>query len=80
MYIDILRIAKCRSLFFHFLSRYEQAENVERELEHMTEQIKSIIETVNSSQVIVLGLMINLRFYNISRNDNRLAICLGWGT
>ncbi|MBA0741673.1 hypothetical protein Gogos_014808 [Gossypium gossypioides] len=29
---------------------YEQAENVERELEHMTEQIKSIIETVNSSQ------------------------------
>ncbi|KAK8481825.1 hypothetical protein V6N11_008453 [Hibiscus sabdariffa] len=29
---------------------FEQAENVERELEHMTEQIKSIIDTVNSSQ------------------------------
>lgn len=29
---------------------YEQAEIVERELEQMTEQIKSIIETVNSSQ------------------------------
>ncbi|KAL5797320.1 hypothetical protein ACOSQ2_002140 [Xanthoceras sorbifolium] len=30
---------------------YEQAESVERELEHMTEQIKSIIRTVNANQV-----------------------------
>lgn len=29
---------------------YEQAEFVEREMEHMTEQIKSIIQTLNASQ------------------------------
>lgn len=29
---------------------YEQAESIERELEHMTEQIKSIIQTLNASQ------------------------------
>lgn len=34
---------------FHF--RYEQSELVERELEHMTEQIRSIIQSVNANQV-----------------------------
>ncbi|KZV43497.1 hypothetical protein F511_19041 [Dorcoceras hygrometricum] len=29
---------------------YEQAEMIERELEHMTEQIKSIINTVNANK------------------------------
>ncbi|KAJ8450091.1 hypothetical protein Cgig2_033285 [Carnegiea gigantea] len=29
---------------------YEQAESIERELEHMTEQIKTIIQTLNASQ------------------------------
>lgn len=38
-----------RSLFSFV--RYEQAEFIERELEHMTEQIKAIINTINTSQV-----------------------------
>uniref|UniRef100_A0A2P2JD44 Structural constituent of nuclear pore n=2 Tax=Rhizophora mucronata TaxID=61149 RepID=A0A2P2JD44_RHIMU len=29
---------------------YEQAESIERELEHMTEQIKSVIETLNANK------------------------------
>ncbi|KAK4835880.1 hypothetical protein QYF36_015679 [Acer negundo] len=29
---------------------YEQSESIERELEHMTEQIKSIIQTVNANK------------------------------
>lgn len=39
---------------FIFLFRYEQAEFVEREMEHMTEQIKTIIDALNTSQVSVL--------------------------
>lgn len=38
---------------WHFIIydfRYEQAELIERELEHMTEQIKSIINTLNATQ------------------------------
>jgi len=31
--------------------RYEQAEVVEHELQHMTEQVKSIIQTMNATQV-----------------------------
>lgn len=31
--------------------RYEQAEFIERELEQVTEQIKSIIQTLNANQV-----------------------------
>lgn len=34
-----------------FYLRYEQAEFIERELEQMTEQIKSIIQNLNSNQV-----------------------------
>lgn len=33
------------------MQRYEQAEVVENELQHMTEQVKSIIQTMNSTQV-----------------------------
>lgn len=36
--------------FMHF--RYEQAEFVESELQHMTEQVKSIIQSLNASQVL----------------------------
>lgn len=31
--------------------RYEQAQNIEREMEQMAEQVKSIIWTLNASQV-----------------------------
>jgi hypothetical protein len=46
-------------LFFFFCPagagyRYEQSELIERELEQMTEQIKSIIQTVNANQVNAL--------------------------
>jgi len=34
--------------------RYEQAEVVEHELQHMTEQVKSIIQTMNATQVTVM--------------------------
>jgi nuclear pore complex protein Nup62 len=33
--------------------RYEQAEVVEHELQHMTEQVKSIIQTMNATQVLI---------------------------
>lgn len=39
------------SCLIGFSFRYEQSETIERELEHMTEQIKSIIQTVNANQV-----------------------------
>ena len=35
--------------------RYEQSEFIERELEQMTEQIKSIIQTLNANQVNTLS-------------------------
>lgn len=37
--------------FGDLICRYEQAEFIERELEHMTEQIKSVIQAVNANQV-----------------------------
>ena len=40
--------------FYVFLGveyRYEQSEFIEKELEQMTEQIKSIIQTPNANQV-----------------------------
>jgi methionine salvage enolase-phosphatase E1 len=39
------------TLFYN--ARYEQAEVVEHELQHMTEQVKSIIQTMNATQVTV---------------------------
>lgn len=45
-------------ILFGSCYRYEQAEFVEREMEHMTEQIKSIIQTLNASQVMVQHSMI----------------------
>jgi hypothetical protein len=39
------------------LIRYEQAEVVEHELQHMTEQVKSIIQTMNATQVTSHVLM-----------------------
>lgn len=50
----------CYSKLEHFISiflicllnvRYEQAEFIEREMQKMAEQVKSVIQTVNSSQV-----------------------------
>lgn len=38
---------------YGFNRRYEQAEFVERELEQVTEQIKSIIQTLNANQVTI---------------------------
>lgn len=40
-------------LSIFFFGRYEQAEFIERELEQMTEQIKTIIQTLNSNQVML---------------------------
>lgn len=40
---------------FPFGCRYEQAEFIEREMEQMTEQIKSIIQTLNASQVMLFS-------------------------
>jgi hypothetical protein len=42
------------------MQRYEQGEVVENELQHMTEQVKSIIQTMNATQVKVTGFSICL--------------------
>ena len=51
--------------------RYEQSEFIERELEHMTEQIKSIIQTLNANQVSTLSSMFPLlnKFFLPDAND-----------
>jgi nuclear pore complex protein Nup62 len=36
------------------MPRFEQSETVENELQHMTEQVKSIIQTLNATQVSIL--------------------------
>jgi hypothetical protein len=46
--------------------RYEQAEVVEHELQHMTEQVKSIIQSMNATQVsqesnILMDLLFSLK-------------------
>lgn len=43
------------SFIYVFFFRYEQSELIERELEQMTEQIKSIIHSLNSNQVKVVS-------------------------
>ena len=61
--------------FFFFLGveyRYEQSEFIERELEQMTEQIKSIIEALNANQVNTLSSMfslLNKYFFLTDAND-----------
>lgn len=66
------------SMFMHLLecfsflgchSRYEQAEFIEREMEQMTEQIKSIIQTLNTNQVRIFSSMIHF-FPEASFTDN----------
>jgi hypothetical protein len=42
------------------MQRYEQGEVVENELQHMTEQVKSNIQTMNATQVKVTGFSICL--------------------
>ena len=52
--------------------RYEQSEFIEGELEQMTEQIKSIIETLNANQVNTLCSMfslLNKYFFLTDAND-----------
>ena len=39
---------------------YEQAEFIEREMEQMTEQIKSVIQTVNANQVTAFIFIVYL--------------------
>lgn len=46
--------------------RYEQAEIVERELEQMAEQIKTIIQTLNANQVMVGHMAISPLFLRLS--------------
>jgi hypothetical protein len=51
------------SLYFFSLVlffRYEQAEFIEREMEQMTEQIKSVIQTVNANQVTAFIFIVYL--------------------
>lgn len=62
-------------ILFGSCYRYEQAEFVEREMEHMTEQIKSIIQTLNASQVMVQHSMI-LVFLLSSFNNYQFMIPL----
>ena len=67
-------IYQCQCIFF-FLGveyRYEQSEFIERELEQMTEQIKSIIEALNANQVNTLSSMfslLNKYFFLTDAND-----------
>jgi hypothetical protein len=42
------------------MQRCEQGEVVGNELQHMTEQVKSIIQTMNATQVIFSGFIICL--------------------
>jgi hypothetical protein len=51
--------------------RYEQSEFIERELEQMTEQIKSIIQTLNANQVSTLSSIFPLlnKFFLPDAND-----------
>ena len=51
--------ASIRNSFLGCHSRYEQAEFIDREMEQMTEQIKSIIEMLNANQVRILSSMIH---------------------
>lgn len=56
-FLDSANILMSPLFFFFFWGagyRYEQSEFIERELEQMTEQIKSIIQTLNSNQVNTL--------------------------
>lgn len=46
--LNYLQIRQNGCIYF----RYEQAEFVESELQHMTEQVKSIIQSLNASQVL----------------------------
>lgn len=57
-------------LFFFFLNfRYEQAEFIEREMEQMTEQIKSVIQTLNANQVIFMEIFISVEPPSFSFSD-----------
>ena len=48
-------ISKSLYVFLGVEYMYEQSEFVEKELEQMTEQIKSIIQTLNANQVNTLS-------------------------
>ena len=57
--------------------RYEQAEVIERELEQMAEQIKTIIETLNANQVMAFRYMILYLSICVSRDGTYCLFHLG---
>ena len=64
-------IYQCHCFILGVEYRYEQSEFIERELEQMTEQIKSIIQTLNANQVSTLSSMFPLlnKFFLPDAND-----------
>lgn len=54
-HVNFIADALCHFFPNTLICRYEQSELIERELEQMTEQIKSVIQSLNSNQVLVVS-------------------------
>lgn len=81
VFVEPHPLSVCEFFFFlGFDCRYEQSEFIERELEQMTEQIKLVIQTLNSSQVSFHfnDLFVSKLFEQILKDDVYFLVCLGW--